>query len=523
MPGAQVAIDRRPDHVFGGRKGRRLAVTGTKKTLVLRVNAPDVSTTVSLSELSDSIFGTSGDPVNLRSQYKACSFNKLDFEPVNGASSSGVQVTNGAYDVFISQVVTNVDNGIVRDAVITAGNTALGNMESQYNHVIQCIPSGTSGGWLAYAYLNYYLSVYNDNWCTFVSAQMHEVRLILLEFLVLNISQYKPTSNPNMYYPIVLLCLTFQIGHNLGLVHSGKEGNEYKDESGMMGFSFGEDDTPEMCFNAVKNWELGWYADRHVEVGAPFSWSGNLYGFVDYGSTSSADNMIVRLISSSSTEDIYVSFNKAVGINIGTKIGINQVLVHTKVSGPAEVGQSWLLAELSSGQSFSVTIDGKSIPIVVNEINNGVASVLIGDPVTDIPTPSPQTNQPSPSGVDCGAFTSGKMCKTQSECTWFKGFCISNGSPPSPPSPPSPSPPSPSPPSPPSPTPPSPSPPTNEPTCSSYTGGGECKANGCIWRKGVCIDPIGTAVLARSPCEDKNIFVQMFLQVLGDEDCDGKF
>lgn len=206
MPGAQVAIDRRPDHVFGGRKGRRLAVTGTKKTLVLRVNAPDVSTTASLSELSDSIFGTSGDPVNLRSQYKACSFNKLDFEPVNGASSSGVQVTNGAYDVFISQVVTNVDNGIVRDAVITAGNTALGNMESQYNHVIQCIPSGTSGGWLAYAYLNYYLSVYNDNWCTFVSAQMHEVRLILLEFLVLNISQYKPTSNPIICIILLSCC-----------------------------------------------------------------------------------------------------------------------------------------------------------------------------------------------------------------------------------------------------------------------------------------------------------------------------
>ena len=35
--------------------------------------APDASTTSSESEISDAWFGTSGDTVNLKSQYEACS------------------------------------------------------------------------------------------------------------------------------------------------------------------------------------------------------------------------------------------------------------------------------------------------------------------------------------------------------------------------------------------------------------------------------------------------------------------
>lgn len=582
MPGAQVAIDRRPNHVFGGRKGRRLAVTGIKDTLVLRVGAPDADTTASLSELSDSVFGTSGDPVNLRSQYKACSSNQLDFAPVNGMSSSGVQVSNGAYQVSISQTVTGVDNGIVRDAVTAAGNVALGNMQSQYDHVMQCIPPGTNSNWIAYAYINWYLSVYNDNWCTFVSGQMHEVSssdfisrfLAPAFFFSINVLTYF------LLYDFFLI----QIGHNLGLAHSGEGSEQYADQSGMMGYSYGSDDGPVMCFNAVKNWQLEWYADRHVLLNAPFSWSGNLYGIADYGTSGSSNKMIVRLVSSTASEDVYVSYNKKTGVNAGTAEGGNQVLIHTKVNGPTEFGQSWLLAKLNAGQSSSVMIDGQSVPIVVNTISNGVASVSIGVPSTpnpsrnptkfptnsptklptdvptksplpptdsptpnptsnptDIPTksPLPPTDSPTPnptsnptksptsfptltpstkppSPILCSSFTSGQICKAQSGCTWSKGFCVSTGSPPSPPSPPSTSPPSPSPPS--------PSPPTTGPTCSSYTGGGECKSNGCIWETGICKAPAGAvSVASTTQCDKTNILVKTVLQALGDEDCDFKW
>jgi len=42
-----------------------------------------------------------------------------------------------------------------------------------------------------------------------------------------------------------------EIGHNLGLGHAG-ETAEYDDQSGMMGYSYSQDDGPLMCFNAGK-------------------------------------------------------------------------------------------------------------------------------------------------------------------------------------------------------------------------------------------------------------------------------
>eukprot|EP00957_Ditylum_brightwellii_P196488 14971448-Ditylum_brightwellii.AAC.1 len=65
------------------------------------------------------------------------------------------------------------------------------------NHVMYCLPPGTMSG-IAYAYINSWNSVYSDNWCTYLTAQMHE------------------------------------IGHNLNLAHSNEDG-DYKDKSGMVG------------------------------------------------------------------------------------------------------------------------------------------------------------------------------------------------------------------------------------------------------------------------------------------------
>ena len=153
--------------------GRRLAVTGTKEMLAIRVVAADASTSASTDELSDSWYGTYGDPVNLKSQYAACSYGALQCNAAEKTTSSGVTVSNGVYEVSISNTVSGASDGVIRDAVVAAGDAALGNMESQFDHVMLCLPPKTSGNWIAYAWVNWYLSVYNDNWCTYVSGQMH--------------------------------------------------------------------------------------------------------------------------------------------------------------------------------------------------------------------------------------------------------------------------------------------------------------------------------------------------------------
>eukprot|EP00957_Ditylum_brightwellii_P054057 4094766-Ditylum_brightwellii.AAC.1 len=69
-------------------KRRKLAVVEGKRTvLVVRVIASSKETTKSMEELADSVFGSASgfadadDPVNLRSQYMACSYGKLEFNP----------------------------------------------------------------------------------------------------------------------------------------------------------------------------------------------------------------------------------------------------------------------------------------------------------------------------------------------------------------------------------------------------------------------------------------------------------
>jgi hypothetical protein len=38
-----------------------------------------------------------------------------------------------------------------------------------------CLPSGAMAG-IAYAYINSWNSVYSNDWCNYLSTQMHEVR-----------------------------------------------------------------------------------------------------------------------------------------------------------------------------------------------------------------------------------------------------------------------------------------------------------------------------------------------------------
>jgi hypothetical protein len=143
-----------------------------------------------------------------------------------------------------------------------------------------------------------------------------------------------------------------------------------------MGYSYSQDDSPVMCFNGPKNWQLGWYSDRQVALSSGSSWTGKVYGISDYESSSSDDAVVIKISSSPNT---YVSFNRQAGISAGTYEGGNQVLVHTKNNDPFNYGQSSLVAKLSEGQSTSVS--GNKISF--QSISGVYANVQIGDATDD--------------------------------------------------------------------------------------------------------------------------------------------
>ena len=177
------------------------------------------------------------------------------------------------------------------------------------------------GNWLAYAFLNRWDSYYNDGWCQKLSTQLHEV------------------------------------GHNLGLEHSGDESNiEYGDETGMMGYSYFEDDTPEMCFNPAKNWQLQWYPDKQLELNpltdlrsTPTSYV--LNGIVDYENAADNHFVVLRL------QDFYMGFNRKSDFNIGTREAPDMVTIQKKTGQPLERGKSKKVAQLVENQSYIMELE----------------------------------------------------------------------------------------------------------------------------------------------------------------------
>ena len=118
----------------------------------------------------------------------------------------------------------------------------------------------------------------------------------------------------------------------------------------MMGFSYSNDDGPRQCFNAPKNWQLGWYDDKQISVSFD-GWEGNLIGLSDFENSSVAaeDTVIAKV---DLNESYYVSFNRKTGINSVTAEGGNQVLVHKRELGTG-YAESDILAYLNSGDSYS--------------------------------------------------------------------------------------------------------------------------------------------------------------------------
>lgn len=88
-----------------------------------------------------------------------------------------------------------------------------------------------------------------------------------------------------------------------------------------MGFGYAEVNKPIMCFNAAKNWQLGWYSSKSTEVSvASSAWRGRLYGYSEYANA--PGHVLVKV-----GDDIFLQFNKITSINKDTEEGRNEIAI----------------------------------------------------------------------------------------------------------------------------------------------------------------------------------------------------
>ena len=114
----------------------------------------DAQTTAEKSELSDGVFGTNGDPVNLKSQYKDCSHNQLIFNPVPDSAGAGT-IQDGVTEVTIAVAASLGNDGLMNNAITVELNAAFGVMSPSEiaDHLLYCLPANTLDG-IANAMLN---------------------------------------------------------------------------------------------------------------------------------------------------------------------------------------------------------------------------------------------------------------------------------------------------------------------------------------------------------------------------------
>ena len=162
----------------------RALQSGTRTVLVVRILLTDGQYNYATQTgLSNDVFGNGVDTSNLKSQYAACSANKLIFDKAPNRSMTSnpndgtTAISNGVVDIKVALAVAPRIDGAIVNAVTTKINSVFGvtSPNQLANHVMYCLPSGTMDG-IAYAYINSWNSVYSNEWCNYVSGQMHEVR-----------------------------------------------------------------------------------------------------------------------------------------------------------------------------------------------------------------------------------------------------------------------------------------------------------------------------------------------------------
>merc|ERR1719401_2656954 len=137
-----------------------------------------------------------------------------------------------------------------------------------------------------------------------------------------------------------------EVFHNLGFDHSGGlDGNAYTDHTCVMGNPFIAGGGERMCFNAAKNWELGWYDYSYFDPSTSSCWSGTIIGLAEWNNGIHNLPVVVK-IESASKNDHFLQFNRNVQSVEGLITAHNEIIIVMADKNGQRYGQSFLKAHL---------------------------------------------------------------------------------------------------------------------------------------------------------------------------------
>ena len=160
-----------------------------------------------------------------------------------------------------------------------------------------------------------------------------------------------------------------EIGHNLGMYHSGDVSGEYGDESCIMGGEGFSESGPLLCYNAAKSWQMGWHASRnYVYNFSDGVWNGRIIGQDDYSNGNDDTSKIFLKLNTPGPDDYYVMFNH---IATGSMKSMNLVMIARAGGEGIIASQSTIVARIGSGESAILPYFHlwESVELMVNEID----------------------------------------------------------------------------------------------------------------------------------------------------------
>ena len=203
--------------------------TGNNSLLAVRVTSSTYNEQpqTDIDKIKGRVFGVGPkkETHTVMTQFEACSFGKQNLYPATGDN-----IDDGIVEVDVNFKIAGCD--IIKDCrytIKTATEEKLGTSLDDFDFVMMCVPNGSKwdgGSWGGFANTGGNIAWFEQGHCDEMAWNMHE------------------------------------LGHSMGLSHSGEGSDSYGDFTGSMGSS--PDDVARFCFNGQKYHLLGWMDDKRM-------------------------------------------------------------------------------------------------------------------------------------------------------------------------------------------------------------------------------------------------------------------